>query len=111
MSGQALRSLAMYHAGSNFTHTIAETKVHTHKLVTSGVYAFSRHPSYCGWYWWSVGTQILMGNPVCVLAYSVYSWHFFRARISYEEYHLETFFGQAYRDYKAKVGSGIPFLP
>ena len=38
LSGQVIRSLAMLHAGSNFTHLIAETKAATHQLCTSGIY-------------------------------------------------------------------------
>ncbi|CAN0453530.1 unnamed protein product, partial [Hapterophycus canaliculatus] len=30
----------------------------SHQLVTSGVYRFLRHPSYFGWFWWSLGTQV-----------------------------------------------------
>ena len=29
-----------------------------HQLVTSGVYGYCRHPSYAGWFLWSVGTQV-----------------------------------------------------
>jgi protein-S-isoprenylcysteine O-methyltransferase len=54
----------MFTAQANFTHQIAETKEKNHKLVKSGIYACLRHPSYCGFYWWSVGTQILLMNPL-----------------------------------------------
>lgn len=40
-----------------------------------------RHPSYAGWFWWSVGTQVLLGNPVCTIAYAAVSFLFFRNRI------------------------------
>jgi len=29
-----------------------------------------RHPAYCGWLIWSVGTQVLLVNPVCILAFT-----------------------------------------
>lgn len=35
------------------------TKAETHQLVTHGVYSIVRHPSYVGWFWWSVGTQVI----------------------------------------------------
>ena len=38
--GQVLRSLAMVHASTNFTHALAHTKSHDHVLVTTGVYAY-----------------------------------------------------------------------
>jgi protein-S-isoprenylcysteine O-methyltransferase len=40
LTGQAIRSLAMYTAGRNFTHMIAEEKKDTHKLVTVGIYQY-----------------------------------------------------------------------
>ena len=36
--GQALRSAAMIHASTNFSHTVAFQKRDTHRLVTDGVY-------------------------------------------------------------------------
>lgn len=38
--GQALRSLAMIHASTNFSHALALTKREDHVLVTTGVYAY-----------------------------------------------------------------------
>ena len=40
LSGQVIRTLAMYSAGRNFTHMIAEEKKDTHKLVTVGIYQY-----------------------------------------------------------------------
>ena len=36
--GQALRSAAMIHASTNFSHTVAFQKRDAHRLVTEGVY-------------------------------------------------------------------------
>ena len=36
--GQALRSAAMIHASTNFSHTVALQKRDAHRLVTDGVY-------------------------------------------------------------------------
>lgn len=33
-----------------------------HVLVTHGVYSIFRHPSYVGWFYWSIGTQVSSGN-------------------------------------------------
>ena len=48
----------MFTAGSNFNHVVQNEKSETHTLVTSGVYAWFRHPSYVGWFYWSIGTQV-----------------------------------------------------
>lgn len=37
--GQAIRSLAMIHASTNFSHTVAFEKRANHRLVVDGVYA------------------------------------------------------------------------
>jgi protein-S-isoprenylcysteine O-methyltransferase len=64
--GQAFRSGAMVTAKSNFTHLISVNKVPTHKLVTDGVYSYLRHPSYFGWFWWSIATQVGVYESECV---------------------------------------------
>ena len=38
--GQMLRSAAMIHASTNFSHLVALYKQHDHKLVTDGVYGY-----------------------------------------------------------------------
>lgn len=57
--GDSLRKAAMLTAGSNFNHIVQNEKARSHVLVTSGVYAHFRHPSYVGWFYWSIGTQVL----------------------------------------------------
>ncbi|CAN0535280.1 unnamed protein product, partial [Ectocarpus sp. 8 AP-2014] len=56
--GHWFRVGAMWTAGSNFNHEIMQRREESHQLVTSGVYRFLRHPSYFGWFWWSLGTQV-----------------------------------------------------
>lgn len=110
MFGELFRKLAMYTAGTNFNHYIQERKRRDHVLVKSGVYSLVRHPSYFGWFFWSIGTQILLCNPLCTVIYAVASWNFFKSRILYEEFHLIKFFGKEYQNYQARVPSGIPFV-
>ena len=111
-AGQVLRWAAFVEAGHNFTHLVADTKETKHVLVTSGIYAFIRHPGYCGWFWWSVGTQIMMANPVSAIGFAYFSYRFFKERIAYEESRLESteFFGQEYTKYKKRVPTYIPFI-
>jgi len=108
LTGEIIRKTAMIHAGRNFNHLVQSTKSETHELVTSGIYAWSRHPSYVGWFLWSVGTQVTLLNPVCFVLYGLVSFAFFKERIYIEEYTLVSFFGDQYRDYQRKVGTGIP---
>lgn len=108
--GESLRKAAMLTAGSNFNHIVQNEKSNTHILVTAGVYSWFRHPSYVGWFYWSIGTQVLLCNPVCTIGYAVASWRFFKERIEEEEFTLIHFFGEQYLDYKRKVPTGLPFI-
>ena len=69
-----------------------------------------RHPAYFGWFYWSIGTQLLLCNPICCVAYGVASWSFFRKRIPYEERLLLSFYPEKYPDYSRKTIIGIPFV-
>lgn len=110
MGGELIRKTAMFTAGRNFTHTIASEKDPDHQLVTSGIYGLVRHPSYAGWFYWAVGTQIFLKNPLCTTLFAVISHNFFRDRIEYEERILLRFFGKEYENYRKRVGLWMPFL-
>ncbi|KFY44377.1 hypothetical protein V495_03489 [Pseudogymnoascus sp. VKM F-4514 (FW-929)] len=102
--GQLVRSLAMVQAGGNFNHIVQARKASTHQLVTSGIYSVSRHPSYFGFFWWGLGTQLVLGNVVCFVGYAGVLWVFFKRRIAGEEEYLVRFFGREYIDYRARTG-------
>ncbi|XVE90241.1 hypothetical protein DITRI_Ditri20bG0063000 [Diplodiscus trichospermus] len=108
--GEIVRKLAIVTAGRSFTHLIKVYREDHHKLVTNGVYAFVRHPSYCGFLIWSVGTQIMLCNPISTIGFVVVLWQFFAKRIPYEEYFLRQFFGGDYEEYSRRVPSGVPFV-
>ncbi|EFA84442.1 prenylcysteine methyltransferase [Heterostelium album PN500] len=108
--GQVVRTTAMITAGRNFSHIVQQTKKSSHVLVTNGVYSLVRHPSYFGWFIWSISTQLVLFNPICTAAYAYASWKFFEDRIEDEEEALIDFFGNDYVEYKKKVWSGIPLI-
>ncbi|KAI9723562.1 MAG: hypothetical protein M1828_004158 [Chrysothrix sp. TS-e1954] len=108
--GQATRSTAMAHASTNFNHTVQQHKNADHALVTTGVYSKLRHPSYFGFFWWGLGTQLVLGNSICFLIYTIVLWSFFSQRIRKEEGLLVTFFGEEYEKYRARTIIGIPFI-
>ena len=110
LAGQGLRTMAMWECGKNFSHRIAFDKSKEHVLITSGIYHYLRHPSYCGWFYWSIGTQVLLGNPLCTLLYTYTAWTFFQGRIDYEERLLVQFFGSSYAQYCGRSSIGIPFI-
>ncbi|XP_065333105.1 protein-S-isoprenylcysteine O-methyltransferase [Cloeon dipterum] len=109
-AGEVLRKAAMMTAKTNFNHIVQSVREDGHQLVTNGVYAICRHPSYVGWFVWSVGTQLMLCNPVCLLAYTLASWKFFQTRVLVEEVSLLNFFGDQYYQYQQKVPTGLPFI-
>ncbi|KAL8944644.1 MAG: hypothetical protein Q9216_000341 [Gyalolechia sp. 2 TL-2023] len=136
--GQGIRTLAMVHAATNFNHLIQFRKKEGHVLVTDGIYRWLRHPSYFGFFWWGLGTQIIMGNQACLIGYALVLWKFFKLRIESkcslfvypavkpaiaiwslltdfrlnieEEKLLMEFFGQDYVRYRDKTMVGIPLI-
>ena len=74
-------------------------------------YSILRHPSYVGFFYWAVGTQMLLCNPVSTILYGLAAWTFFRHRVAYEEQTLKKLFPDgAYESYAARTYIGIPFL-
>jgi protein-S-isoprenylcysteine O-methyltransferase len=106
-----VRSVAMIHAGRSFNHLVQNRRREDHVLVTSGVYGVLRHPSYFGFFWWALGTQMVMGNVFSFVGYAVVLWRFFSSRIRHEEAYLVAFFGGEYVDYRRRVRTRIPFVP
>ena len=79
--GQIARTVAMVTATTNFHHHIQKKQRQGHELVTHGIYAWLRHPSYFGFFWWAIGTQLVLGNVFCFFVYVLVLWRFFFRRI------------------------------
>lgn len=110
VTGHIFRIGALFTGKSNFTHLIAYKKKKEHVLVKHGIYAISRHPSYFGFFIWSVGTQVMCANPICIIGFTLVLFSFFKNRILQEEPLLIQFFGEDYIKYKHKVPILIPFI-
>ena len=108
--GQGTRSMAMAHAGRNFNHLVQTRRADGHELVTDGIYGVLRHPSYAGFFWWGLGTQLVLGNAVCLVGYAYVLWRFFSHRIAREEELLVVFFGRQYEEYRKRTWACIPFI-
>lgn len=106
--GQVARTLAMWTAASNFHHLVRDEKEEKHKLVTHGIYQYLRHPSYFGFFWWSVGMQVVLMNPIMAGLNAYAAFTFFKDRIKEEEKHLVEFFGKDYEQFRKNTQVGIP---
>ena len=107
---QMIRSVAMATAGASFNHIIQTSKKESHVLITNGIYSILRHPSYVGFFYWSVSTQFLLGNYLHAVLFAAASWLFFRKRIPFEEESLCRLFPDQYPGYVSRTRLGIPFL-
>jgi protein-S-isoprenylcysteine O-methyltransferase len=111
VSGELIRKSAMVTAGRGFTHEIAECHHPKHELTTHGIYRFSRHPGYLGWFWWAIGAQLVLSNLLSPIVAAIAAWRFFAERIPYEEERLQQFFGDAYVTYRLSTPTRLPFIP
>lgn len=108
-----LRILSMVTAGDNFSHrvmTSKESQNPQHHLVTTGLYAYLRHPSYFGWFYWAVCSQVFLRNVCCSVGFFLFSVKFFSNRIVFEEGFLMKIYGKEYETYAEATPIGIPFV-
>ena len=81
MFGIALRASSEITMKENFSHVIQCEKTNSHRLVTTGVYSFFRHPSYTGWYYYLLGREILLHNCICFIMTAYLFWVILSYRI------------------------------
>ncbi|MRG56788.1 isoprenylcysteine carboxylmethyltransferase family protein [Phyllobacterium sp. SYP-B3895] len=81
-----------------------------HKLVSSGPYAFVRHPMYTSFLLIALGQAFLLANWVAGLAGLVGFSILFFLRVTKEERMMLENFGPEYRDYIERTKRLIPYL-
>lgn len=75
----------------------------TNKLVTSGLYKYTRNPMYVGLLIILLGYAIWLGSATPFMVVPLFCWLITNMQIKPEEKILEEKFGQEYLDYKNKV--------
>ncbi|KAH8886080.1 ICMT-domain-containing protein [Thozetella sp. PMI_491] len=110
IGGQLIRTLAIIHAGAAISRSKQSRRRGGRALVTGGVYSVLRHPSYIGFFWWAIGTQMVLGNTISFFAFVVALWSFFAGRVRREEEYLRHSFGKPYLDYRERVRTMMPFI-
>ena len=108
-----IRMVAMIQCAESFALQVEYDKRPEHKLVRRGLYKVFRHPSYFGWFYNIIFSQLIFGNPICLVGFTLVTWKFFADRIPDEEAELQSkrFFGTDYYAYRNETIIGIPFIP
>jgi protein-S-isoprenylcysteine O-methyltransferase Ste14 len=68
------------------------------RLITDGIYAWSRNPQNVGWILAQFGIALMGRSGLALLMSTVFAG-IFLVYVRYEERHLEDVFGDPYRDY------------
>lgn len=72
------------------------------KLVTTGIYRFSRNPAFLGFDFMYVGVLLMYGN-LLTLGFTVFAMVMLHLQILQEEKYLAVTFGKEYQSYKNQV--------
>ena len=106
-SGLLFSIWARHHLGANWSQAV--TIKEDHQLVTSGPYAFARHPIYTGLLLALFGTAVALGKwrgLVAVLLIFVVLLY----KLKLEEKWMRAQFGESYETYSRHVSALIPFI-
>lgn len=108
LTGLGLRIWSMYTLGRAFRYDLKVS--HGQALVTSGPYAWVRHPSYTGLLLWSVG--IALWNPslpgLVILLITTLPQIIYRIRV--EEQIMKAHFGRRWQDYQRRTWALLPLI-
>jgi protein-S-isoprenylcysteine O-methyltransferase Ste14 len=105
--GGVLRLAPVFVLGRRFSGLVAIQQ--GHKLVTDGLYAHIRNPSYLGLLICSLGLALVFRSLPGVVLAALLMWPL-AARMDAEERLLEETFGDEYRAYRARTARLIPGL-
>jgi len=81
-----------------------------HRLITSGIYRYIRHPQYLGFLLLFFGYSFSMGSLLMTLIITVTFFIIFRSRMVLEEKLLISTFGEKYLAYAKRTKRLIPFV-
>lgn len=106
--GTALLLWVQRHLGKNFTGTV---QIRTGgSLVTTGPYAYVRHPMYWAFLWLGGAIWLLTANWFIGAGYFIVILVVMAIRAPIEERALLGAYGEAYADYRKTTGKFLPRL-
>ncbi|MFC1940757.1 protein-S-isoprenylcysteine O-methyltransferase [Chloroflexota bacterium] len=79
-----------------------------HKLVTSGIFRYIRHPMYSAHWLWGIAQLLLIHNWIAGLASLVIIIPIYVLRVRREEHMMLEKFGDEYRTYMSQTGRIFP---
>ncbi len=82
----------------------------SHRLITTGVYHYVRHPMYSAFFLWAVAQAFLLPNFIAGFAGLVGFGTLFAFRVRREEHMMEAAFGDEYRAYAAQTARVVPMV-
>lgn len=109
----AIGSLAMFvatHRALGRYWSVSLDLREDHKLITSGVYQWVRHPMYTAFWLWAVAQALLLPNWVAGLAGIVGFGTLYFLRVGHEERMMLDGFGEEYRAYMARTKRLVPWI-
>lgn len=107
VAGLGFTVWARRHLGRNWS--VMVTIKQDHELVTSGPYAWVRHPIYTGLLLAFAGSALALGEWRGVLALALATWALGR-KLRLEERWLREQFGPVYQAYSERVAALLPFV-
>ncbi|MFX0152699.1 MAG: methyltransferase family protein, partial [Candidatus Hodarchaeota archaeon] len=81
-----------------------------HKMITSGIFQYIRHPIYAGSLLGIFGFYLAFRSIIILIAVSVIYFLIFRHRLTFEEELLIKEFGDQYKEYMQRTKRLIPYL-
>lgn len=94
--------------GTNWAHAFEYQVKKKQELVTTGVYAFIRHPIYTGLWIGLIGGELVAQSYVAFVGVLFLIVGYYQSRL--EEKLLISHFGNAYKTYMKRTKMFIPFL-
>jgi protein-S-isoprenylcysteine O-methyltransferase Ste14 len=107
VAGLSFTVLARRHLATNWSGEV--TLKADHELITSGPYAWVRHPIYTGLLLGFIGSAVALGEWRGIVAVVLVGSALWR-KLRMEERGMRQLFGQRYVDYEQRVPALIPFV-
>ena len=106
--GFIIRLIALLYLGKFYTRTVRI--IDNHKVISSGIYRYLRHPGYMGVILTFTGAAIAILNLYSMIYIIIIMPVSYIYRINVEEQMLVDHFGEEYKKYISKSWRLLPFI-